>query len=159
MTSQSDGLYVRFIAHDPEQWEAARELLANFKDDKKFNELKQSPVFDLGPWGIFAACDALFQWGKLHPNSVKFLKGELSWFNKHVPVPKLRRAQQDAIFWFQPKAAKCIERAWGLVLILREYVPVYDHSTTNPGEIIYEDQFQVAAIPPVDQVGKGPFRG
>lgn len=78
----------------------------------------------------------------------------LGWFNLHLPIPsrfaRSRRpnAPSKAICWFKADAGKYINRVQELVALLeRNGVGTQMLRTERPGFLVYEDQFQVAAVP------------
>ena len=75
------------------------------------------------------------------------LVDETAWFNANVPVPgKLRLGR--AICWFRPEAREAIAHAWQMAKLVEGVgVPVRVYRRTHPGTIVYEDAFQVAALP------------
>lgn len=79
------------------------------------------------------------------------LDREFAWFNENLPVPKLPRRDRRPIFWFRPGAGEPLRRMRMLATWLRaEGLAVHNVQTTHPGEVVYEDAFQVAALPPGD---------
>ena len=70
------------------------------------------------------------------------------WLNDHLPVPPFSSAQwpQDAISWFKPSAQSFIAKFREMIAILEEHGRfVRTLTTTDPGVIRYEDEFQVVA--------------
>lgn len=70
------------------------------------------------------------------------------WFERNLPIPDRSLLTPLAIFWFQARAGAMIRRFWGLAAVLREL----DHDvqilkTSRPGYVLYEDDFQVGAVP------------
>jgi hypothetical protein len=80
------------------------------------------------------------------------LRGAGRWFGEHLPAPDhLRRSQRDAIFWFKCGSGEPLRRARLLASWLRSRgFDVETVQTTDPGEIFYEDRWQVAARPRAD---------
>jgi len=84
---------------------------------------------------------------------------ELSWFGRHLPVPRgahpfAVRAQRvwhkDGVCWFRPQeeAREAIAHAHVLGALLCECgVPVEKIATRHPGTILYRDAMQVVAKP------------
>jgi hypothetical protein len=101
------------------------------------------------PQGLFIAARDLLDSGDLSLDERHQLQETLSWFNKNLPVPRLKRASM-AIFWFKSDAEECVKRMWDLANLLRThgyYVEL--QKWRKLGKIIYEDNFQVAAYPSV----------
>jgi hypothetical protein len=71
-----------------------------------------------------------------------------AWINQNLPVPPFAEAQwpRDAISWFKPTATAFVSKFRELTAILEEhgrYTRML--TTTDPGIIRYEDDFQVIA--------------
>ncbi len=66
-------------------------------------------------------------------------------------LPLLRLAEPGngrAICWFKDTAGTPLEKAWEVVSLLCERgVPIEMIKSENPGKIIYEDEWRVAAKP------------
>ena len=93
--------------------------------------------------------------GELYRHEAALLEETFAWFNEHVPCPpfgeKLRSGEwtRDAVSWFRPDAREPVGRLWDIVAILKEHgVPVRLVTTATPGEIVYEDRYQVVAETP-----------
>jgi hypothetical protein len=77
-----------------------------------------------------------------------------SWFDLHLPFPRRfsrsRRpnAHPAAICWFKADARECIQRARRMAALLNlAGVPIDMLRTHQPGYVVYEDSFQVVAVP------------
>ena len=77
-----------------------------------------------------------------------------AWFNDHLPIPRRfsrsrrRGAGPNAICWFKPSAAGCIERARELAALLEDRgVATAMLRTRKPGYVVYEDAYQLVAEP------------
>lgn len=74
----------------------------------------------------------------------------LEWLKRHLRSPEEieREANRRAIFWFKQNAKAPIERMWAIKPYLEAYGYWIDLRTTlAPGVVVYEDKWQVAAIP------------
>jgi hypothetical protein len=76
------------------------------------------------------------------------------WFNRHLPIPdRFARSRQphahaSAICWFKDDAAEHLEWARELAALLaRHGVATQVLRTDKPGYVVYEDDYQVAAVP------------
>lgn len=76
------------------------------------------------------------------------------WFKKNLKVPKVHSSNSNqyakplSISWFKSSAAEHIEKMRQYTQILEAHnVRVKQISTERPGKIVYEDDYQVAAIP------------
>ena len=175
----SDKPFVRFTASDPVAWNTYinygvfEELTATLEGvvsqlrgkpsnrDKsaKALRLKKSNKQKTSPIGIFASAYLLLKQQEIHEATSRFLKEELVWFEHNLRVPKLSSAHRRAKFWFRPEAEEMIERAWAMMMLLKDHgLPVVNDTTDNPGDIIYEDEHQIAAIPPGAGVKGGTKR-
>ena len=78
------------------------------------------------------------------------LNRHLSWLNAHLHVPEILddAAHYRAICWFKPAATEPLQRIWSMKAALQEFGYTIDLlKTIDPGRIIYEDDWQVAAKP------------
>jgi len=99
------------------------------------------------PQGVFVASHALLDSGDLTREEWKHVREILDWFNDNLPTPPKNFTTGRAIFWFKSSAQNSIRSVWELVHVLRQhghYVEV--HQCRRPGNIHYEDKFQVAAF-------------
>jgi hypothetical protein len=76
------------------------------------------------------------------------------WFNLHLPVPSRfrrsggRQARRQAICWFRADATVQLGKVRELAALLdRHGVLTRKMRTRRPGYVVYEDPFQVAAVP------------
>ena len=76
------------------------------------------------------------------------------WLNAHLERPtrlsssKKPDAKKIAITWMQLSATEHVAKLRDLARILTEKgVPVEEVRTQKPGDVVYEDEHQVAAIP------------
>lgn len=100
------------------------------------------------PKGVFAAAHELLESGDLGTDELKDVREVLAWFNQNLPHPPEFFAVSKAIFWFKSDATESINRIWSLVNLLRlhgYFVEVQKYREL--GNIVYEDDLQVAAIP------------
>jgi hypothetical protein len=77
-----------------------------------------------------------------------------SWLDRNLRVPhrfsrsRKRHAQKKAVCWFKDVAARPLSKVREIAAILERYnVATRMLKTNRPGYIVYEDDFQVAAIP------------
>ena len=97
--------------------------------------------------GIFRAAARVEMRSHLTVWSRELLRSSLDWFNDNLPVPRLDDPDWRALFWFRPQS-DVVREMWQLVAILREEeVAVGLRYTKMPGRIVYQDEFQIAAIP------------
>lgn len=72
----------------------------------------------------------------------------MEWLKMHLHSPTLREEHYRSIFWFKDTAHEPMKRLWAI----KPYLEAYGHfievvKTWNPGKVIYEDGWQVAAKP------------
>ncbi len=104
--------------------------------------------------GVFQAAHRLVELGLLEDHEESAYQATRRWFNRHLPVPgrfsRSRRphAHRNAICWFKPNAIVFIDRVKELVAILERHdLPIRSLQTERPGYVVYEDDYQVAAVP------------
>lgn len=69
------------------------------------------------------------------------------WFNCCLPLPPADTIDPRAVFWFRGQS-EAVRKALRIASIFRrEGVRVWKRRTKTPGEIVYRDDFQIAAIP------------
>jgi hypothetical protein len=89
---------------------------------------------------------------RLLPTEIAWVEEALAWFRENLPVPS-RFAMKPhgvavAVCWFKDTAREHIRHARGLAALLEEHgVRVDRLESRRPGYVVYEDPFQVAAIP------------
>lgn len=82
----------------------------------------------------------------LPPDIARPARQAMRWFNDELPVPRL--GKQNAICWFRASQQEMIDRAFDLIAALRAAGhQVQQLQTDRPGRCLYEDPYQVAAIP------------
>ena len=102
--------------------------------------------------GIFVAVwRQLVQTNRLTEKETAAYWANRRWFEERLPIPRMyaERNPEKAITWYKDN-----ERAVVMVKRMRFYfdiaakygVPISRDETDEPGEIIYEDDFQIAAI-------------
>src|ERR1700736_3168146 len=100
------------------------------------------------PEGVFAAASLLLDSGTLDKDEWKCLREIVIWFNKNLPHPPDSFSADRAIFWFKSTARECIDQIWELVHLIRLHAyHVEVHRCRRLANIVYEDQYQVAAYP------------
>lgn len=107
--------------------------------------------------GVFAALSELRDGGELEDWQLDWLRKEYDWLNMHLKVPAClsRPENRRAICWFHPRAKRPIEKVRSLAALLEEHGrPIQMIKTRDPGQIIYEDGWQVVAKPRHRRTGK-----
>src|SRR5262245_6675408 len=96
--------------------------------------------------GIFRVAGHVRKNVRLSEEQEKKLAVTLRWFNNRLPVPRI--SEPKAVFWFKFSAAECRRRVTQLARLLREVgAGIVITETNMPGKVLYEDDFQVAAVP------------
>jgi hypothetical protein len=95
--------------------------------------------------GIFRAAGELEKREVLSDRERGQLRRALRWFNENLKVP---RVTSRAVFWFKADAAECVGRVWQIVRLLDAHdTIVWMMRSERPGQIVYEDNYQLAALP------------
>jgi hypothetical protein len=98
--------------------------------------------------GVMVPSYLLLDSGSLTSDEWKRLREILDWFNIHLPHPPKSFVTGRAIFWFKSTATESISQIWELVHLLRHHSHhVEVHKCRRLANILYEDEFQVAAYP------------
>ena len=97
--------------------------------------------------GVFSMCWQLIQQDVMDEEDADLFREIDSWFADELPWPDPCKRQEPVVCWFKTENTeemmKMIRPAlWLLERYNHPYFLVY---TNTPGEIVYEDQFQVAA--------------
>lgn len=104
------------------------------------------------PIGIFRGCYRLYCENRFDSSDVATFDAEVRWFNHNLPAPW--EVDPRAVFWFKPDAGEPLSRIWKVVRIVETNgVPVQVHRTRRPGIVVYQDPYQVAALPWRDTFG------
>jgi hypothetical protein len=104
--------------------------------------------------GVFLAAHRLRSGGLLGEEDDRALADLLRWFNSRLPVPyrfsrsRRRNALPNAICWLKDRAALHLRKVRELARLLERHgITTRELRTARPGYIVYEDVFQVAAVP------------
>lgn len=97
--------------------------------------------------GVFSMCWQLIQNDEMIEEDADLYREIDDWFAEHLPWPPQCKSQEPVVCWFKTENSdemmKMIRPA--LWLLERYNHPYYLVYTNTPGEIVYEDQYQVAA--------------
>ena len=107
--------------------------------------------------GIFSMCMQLIQNDVMDEEDAALYREIDSWFADILPFPPQCRNQEKVVCFFKTENAremmKMIRPA--MWLLEKYHHPYYLVYTNTPGEIVYEDQYQVAVkVPGVLQIEK-----
>ena len=96
--------------------------------------------------GIFSMCWQLIQNDTMEEEDADLFKEIDGWFAENLPWPPPCRNQEPVVCWFKTENSvemmKMIKPA--MWLLDRYQHPYYVVYTNYPGEIVYEDKYQVA---------------
>ena len=106
------------------------------------------------PVGIFQAAYRLRDARDTPLYYEAIIREHLNWFSGNLQAPsrfsraRNTKASPIALCWFKPSVTMCIDRARELAYIVNELAfPVTTVTSNRPGMIVYEDDFQIAALP------------
>jgi hypothetical protein len=104
--------------------------------------------------GVFHASFGLRDRGQLSNAAGSRFEALRQWFNRHLPVPrrfsreKGRQRLQKAICWFKTDAVEHLGKMREMTTMLEQHgIHTRRLRSQRPGYIVYEDRFQVAAVP------------
>ena len=97
--------------------------------------------------GVFSMCWQLVRNDTMEEEDADLFREIDSWFAENLPWPDPCKNQEPVVCWFKTENSeemlKMIRPAlWLLERYNHPYFLVY---TNTPGEIVYEDQYQIAA--------------
>ena len=97
--------------------------------------------------GIFSMCMQMIQKEIMEKEDADLYMEIDSWFAENLPWPPQCRRQEPVVCWFKTENSKEMMKMirpalWLLEKYNHPYFLVY---TNTPGEIVYEDQYQIAA--------------
>ena len=97
--------------------------------------------------GVFSMCWQLIQNDEMIGEDADLYREIDDWFAEHLPWPPQCKNQEPVVCWFKTENSeemmKMIRPAlWLLEQYNHPYFLVY---TNTPGDIVYEDQYQIAA--------------
>ena len=97
--------------------------------------------------GIFSMCWQLIQDDVMDQEDADLFREIDSWFAENLPWPPPCKNQEPVVCWFKTdnseEMLKMIRPA--MWLLERYNHPFFLGYTNSPGEIVYEDQYQIAA--------------
>ena len=107
--------------------------------------------------GVFSMCMQLVQNDAMEEEDAELYRAIDKWFSEILPWPPQCRNQEKVVCFFKTENSeemmKMIRPA--LWLLEKYHHPYYLVYTNTPGEIVYEDQYQVAVkVPGILQIEK-----
>ena len=105
-------------------------------------ELAENTMYEKG---IFSMCTQLLRDDVMDEEDGALFKEIDSWFAKELPWPEPCKRQEKVICFFKTEnSVEMMKMATPLMWLLEKYNhPYYVVYTNNPGEIVYEDKYQV----------------
>ena len=109
--------------------------------------------------GVFHAARRLRDSSSLSQAEETLLLEIRDWFNINLKKPNrftsakppYDRKRQNGISWFKDSASVHIGKMHEMVALLKHHdVPVRMIKTARPGYVLYEDEFQIVAVPFAD---------
>lgn len=109
--------------------------------------------------GVFHAARRLRDSSSLSQAEETLLLEIRDWFNINLKKPNrftsakppYDRKRQNGISWFKDSACVHIGKMHEMVALLKHHdVPVRMIKTARPGYVLYEDEFQIVAVPFAD---------
>ena len=104
--------------------------------------------------GFFKAAYALRRSKRVMESDASQLDELLNWLDDNLEAPtrfaksRKKHAHGKALSWFKPSAVEHIQKSRDLLALLERH-GVYSemYVTTRPGVVVYDDEWQIAAIP------------
>jgi len=95
--------------------------------------------------GVFSLCWDLVQRDMMEQEDADLFKEIDGWFAENLPWPPQCRNREPVICWFKTEnSGEMIKMIRPALWLLDRYdIPYYLVYTNTPGEIVYEDQYQV----------------
>ena len=97
--------------------------------------------------GVFSLCMELIRSKKMEQEDADLYMEIDSWFAENLPWPEQCKRQERVVCYFKTENAEEMLK-WmkpALWLLSRYDVPYYLVYTNTPGEIVYEDKYQIVA--------------
>jgi len=99
--------------------------------------------------GVFGLVNVLGRHGMLTPDEEQFRRENNAWYEAAYPSPTPSyREHPAAVAWFKETSAGLLARIPGYLAILDAHRIAWEEArTSDPGTIVYEDAYQVLAVP------------
>lgn len=105
--------------------------------------------------GVFGLVNVLARSGKLGPEQERFRRTSNDWYNAAYPDPSTmdptvydHEIHPGAAAWFKSTSQDLIERVDGYLEILAAHgIECRMIQSSNPGRIVYEDEYQIVVVP------------
>ena len=109
--------------------------------------------------GVFGLINVLGRRGMLTPEEESFRRENNDWYNAAYAEPDVYGPDTDPLAecWFKASSHELLGRVSGYLTILDAHSVAWEEvRTTDPGTIVYEDPWQVVAVPPEHPAGTRP---
>jgi hypothetical protein len=105
--------------------------------------------------GVFALADGLARDGVLTEEQRRFWQTGNDWYDANYPSPSTvdprvydHELYPGAVAWFKSTAEELITHMDGYLDLLAAHgVECHKVSSTDPGKIVYEDEYQIVVVP------------
>jgi hypothetical protein len=100
--------------------------------------------------GVFGLINILGRNGMLTPGEERFRRENNDWYDATYPNPDVYASGVDPLAecWFKVTAGELVDRVNGYLAILDAHSIAWEEArTADPGQIVYEDAYQVVAVP------------
>lgn len=110
-------------------------------------ELAQNTMF---PKGVFSMCWQLIQKDVMEEEDADLYREIDSWIGEVLPWPEVCMTQQNVVCYFKTENSdEMMKRIRPALWLLEKYDhPYFLVYTNTPGEIVYEDDYQIAVKVP-----------
>ena len=97
--------------------------------------------------GIFSMCWKMIQEDTMEEEDADLYREIDDWFAENLPWPPQCKNQEAVVCWFKTENSKEMMKMIrpAMWLLERYNHPYYLIFTNTPGEIVYEDHYQIAA--------------
>ena len=108
---------------------------------------KELAINTLHAKGVFSMCMQMLRDGVMDEEDTALYLELDDWFAKNLPWPPPCKRREAVVCWFKTENSEEMMKMIRPVLWLLEryHHPYYLVYTNDPGEIVYEDKYQVAA--------------
>lgn len=96
--------------------------------------------------GLITEARLLLDRGALAPHEEEQLSIAYEWFNANLPCPPFSSSgwSRNAVAWFKDSAQESIKRTREIAVLLKQHgLQVRMLRSSNPGKVLYEDEYQV----------------
>lgn len=97
--------------------------------------------------GIFGLCMELVRNKAMEQEDIDLFMEIDAWYREHLPFPEQCKRQESVVCYFKTEnSSEMLKWMKPVLWLLDRYnVPYYVVYTNTPGEIVYEDKYQIVA--------------